>query len=174
MSDGPYGRHGFNSNANAGYGGQGGASYGNPPQGGGGYAAPSYGQSYSGGAASYGGSGGQDYGSQYGSYGGGAPDNYQVCNGCTGIEVDERCLVSTRQSWSSSCLKKFVIHKRFRPGLKIMIFTTLLRHVTEFGHERFLKQTYFFLMAAEEILFCVVSVLIFLAFFTNHVSILKI
>ena len=80
MSDGPYGRHGFNSNANAGYDGQqGGASYGGS-QGGGGYAAPSYGQSY-GGGASYGGSGGQDYGAQYGSYGGGAPDNYQVCSG---------------------------------------------------------------------------------------------
>lgn len=88
MSDGPYGRHGFNSNANAGYGGQGGgASYGNSQQGGGGYAAPSYGQSYGGGAtagASYGASGGQDYGAQYGSYGGGAPDNYQ-----TGAEKDD-------------------------------------------------------------------------------------
>jgi hypothetical protein len=82
MSDGPYGRHGFTSNANAGYGGQGGAaSYGNTQQANaGGYAAPSYGQSY-GGGASYGASGGQDYGSQYGSYGGGAPDNYQVCRG---------------------------------------------------------------------------------------------
>jgi len=78
MSDGPYGRHGFSSNA--GYGG--GASYGDSQQGGGGYAAPSYGQSYSGGA-SYGGTGGQDYSAQYGSYGGGAPDNYQVCRGAT-------------------------------------------------------------------------------------------
>ena len=77
MSDGPYGRHGFNANANAGYGGQsGGASY-SSQGGGGGYSAPSYGQSY-GGGASYGGSGGQDYGSQYGSYGGNTPDNYQV------------------------------------------------------------------------------------------------
>ena len=83
MSDGPYGRHGFN--ANAGYGGQaGGASYGNSQQGGGGgYAAPSYGQAYGGGGASYGASGGQDYGAQYGSYGGGAPDNYQVRRGRT-------------------------------------------------------------------------------------------
>lgn len=79
MSDGPYGRHGFSSNA--GYGG--GASYGDSQQGGGGYAAPSYGQSYSGGA-SYGGTGGQDYSAQYGSYGGGAPDNYQ-----TGGEKDD-------------------------------------------------------------------------------------
>jgi len=84
MSDGPYGRHGFNSNANAGYGGQGdpGASYGNSQQGGAGYSAPSYGQSYGGdgasGGASYGASGGQDYGAQYGAYGGGAPDNYQT------------------------------------------------------------------------------------------------
>jgi len=78
MSDGPYGRHGFSSNANAGYGGQGsGANYGGSQQGGGGYAAPSYDQSY-GGGASYGGSSGQDYSAQYGSYGGGAPDNYQT------------------------------------------------------------------------------------------------
>ncbi|OEU15622.1 hypothetical protein FRACYDRAFT_170314, partial [Fragilariopsis cylindrus CCMP1102] len=94
MSDGPYGRHGFNANANAntGYGGgggggagAGGASYGNSQGGGGGYAAPSYGQSYggasSGGGDSYGSSGGQD---SYGAYGGGAPDNYS-----TGADKDE-------------------------------------------------------------------------------------
>jgi len=93
MSDGPYGRHGFNANANAntGYGGggggagAGGASYGNSQCGGGGYAAPSYGQSYggasSGGGDSYGSSGGQD---SYGAYGGGAPDNYS-----TGADKDE-------------------------------------------------------------------------------------
>lgn len=68
MSDGPYGRHGFN--ANPGYGG---ASYGNAA---GGYAAPSYGQSY--GGASYAAPSPQDsaYGSQYGSYGG--TESYQV------------------------------------------------------------------------------------------------
>jgi len=96
MSDGPYGRHGFNANANTGYGGgaggggaggagAGGASYGNSQGGGGGgYAAPSYGQSYGGassGGASYGASGGQD---SYGAYGGGAPDNYS-----TGADKDE-------------------------------------------------------------------------------------
>jgi hypothetical protein len=71
MSDGPYGRHGYSTNA--GYGG-GGTAYG----GGNAYAAPSYGQSYgaapsSGGAppaASYGGSG-TSYG-DYGAYG--SPD----------------------------------------------------------------------------------------------------
>lgn len=96
MSDGPYGRHGFNANANTGYGGNGppgapggGASYGNSQGGGGGgYAAPSYGQSYGGGVASggtsYGASGGQDYGAQYGAYGGGASDNYS-----TGADKDD-------------------------------------------------------------------------------------
>lgn len=96
MSDGPYGRHGFNANANTGYGGNGppgapggGASYGNSQGGGGGgYAAPSYGQSYGGGGASggtsYGASGGQDYGAQYGAYGGGASDNYS-----TGADKDD-------------------------------------------------------------------------------------
>ena len=74
MSDGPYGRHGFNANA-GGYGG--GASYGNAGGGGGGYAAPSYGQSY-GGGASYSAPSPQDgaYGSQYGAYGGAG--DYQV------------------------------------------------------------------------------------------------
>lgn len=96
MSDGPYGRHGFNANANTGYGGgaggggaggagAGGASYGNSQGGGGGYAAPSYGQSYGGASSgsgdSYGASGGQD---SYGAYGGGAPDNYS-----TGADKDE-------------------------------------------------------------------------------------
>ena len=75
MSEGPYGRHGFN--ANAGYGG-GGAQGGYGGQGGGGgYAAPSYGQGYgqapsSGGAPpayGYGGGGGADYGAY------GAADN---------------------------------------------------------------------------------------------------
>ena len=72
MSDGPYGRHGFNANA-GGYGG--GASYGNAA--GGGYAAPSYGQSY-GAGASYSAPAPQDgaYGSQYGAYGGNGA--YQV------------------------------------------------------------------------------------------------
>lgn len=75
MSDGPYGRHGFN--ANPGYGG--GASYGNT--GGAGYTAPSYGQSYGqsyGGGASYAAPAPQDggYGSQYGAYGG--TESYQV------------------------------------------------------------------------------------------------
>lgn len=77
MSDGPYGRHGFN--ANAGYGG--GASYGG---GGTSYAAPSYGQSYggapnSGGAptASYGTPGGASYG-DYGAYGGAPDSSYGV------------------------------------------------------------------------------------------------
>jgi hypothetical protein len=78
MSDGPYGRHGFN--ANAGYGGGGSASYG----GGNSYAAPSYGQSYgsapsSGGApsaASYGGSG-TSYG-DYGAYGVSSDASYGV------------------------------------------------------------------------------------------------
>lgn len=67
MSDGPYGRHGFN--ANPGYGG---ASYGNAA---GGYATPSYGQSY--GGASYAAPSPQDsaYGSQYGAYGG--TESYQ-------------------------------------------------------------------------------------------------
>ena len=88
MSDGPYGRHGFSSNTNAGYGG------GVPPApSSGGYAAPAYGQpSAPGGAGapgggyaapSYGagGGGGGSYG--YGSYGGGgAPDSYgQVRDG---------------------------------------------------------------------------------------------
>ena len=76
MSDGPYGRHGFNANA-GGYGG--GASYGNAGGGGGGggYAAPSYGQSY-GAGASYSAPSPQDgvYGSQYGAYGGAG--DYQV------------------------------------------------------------------------------------------------
>lgn len=68
MSDGPYGRHGFN--ANPGYGAAGG------------YAAPSYGQNY-GGGASYAAPTPQDggYGSQYGAYGG--TESYQVgwCHG---------------------------------------------------------------------------------------------
>mmetsp|Transcript_19477 Transcript_19477/g.48063 ORF Transcript_19477/g.48063 Transcript_19477/m.48063 type:complete len:371 (+) Transcript_19477:127-1239(+) len=76
MSDGPYGRHGFNANA-GGYGG--GASYGNAGAqgGGGGYAAPSYGQSY---GSSYSAPAPQDsaYGSQYGAYGGGATNDYQA------------------------------------------------------------------------------------------------
>ncbi len=81
MSDGPYGRHGFN--ANPGYGG---ASYGNA---GGGYAAPSYGQSY--GGASYAAPSPQDsaYGSQYGSYGG--TESYQVGGSC------HRRLAATRK-----------------------------------------------------------------------------
>jgi hypothetical protein len=78
MSDGPYGRHGFN--ANAGYGGSGSAGYG----GGNAYTAPSYGQSYgsapsSGGApsaASYGGSG-TSYG-DYGAYGVASDASYGV------------------------------------------------------------------------------------------------
>jgi hypothetical protein len=80
MSDGPYGRHGFNANQ-GGYGG--GASYSQPAGGApaGGYAAPSYG----GGGESYGGGAsysaptpqGGAYGSQYGAYSG-TPDAYQV------------------------------------------------------------------------------------------------
>lgn len=77
MSDGPYGRHGFNANAS--YGGNSGTGYSQ----GAGYSAPSYGQSY-GGGQSYGASGGQDYGAQYGGYGGSAQDNYQ-----TGADNDE-------------------------------------------------------------------------------------
>lgn len=86
MSEGPYGRHGYNASANAGYSGAGDGGYRNsgasPSYGGGapsygnsqggGYAAPSYGQSYGGGAAggsSYGASGGQNYSAQYGGYG---------------------------------------------------------------------------------------------------------
>lgn len=85
MSDGPYGRHGFNSNA-GGYGG-GGASYGNAGNAGaqgGAYAAPSYGQSY---GSSYSAPAPQDsaYGSQYGSYGGGATNDYQVRLGWTTV-----------------------------------------------------------------------------------------
>ena len=81
MSDGPYGRHGFNANpgyggaaGGGGGGGGGGTSYGNA---GGGYAAPSYGQGY-GGGASYAAPAPQDggYGSQYGAYGG--TESYQV------------------------------------------------------------------------------------------------
>jgi hypothetical protein len=76
MSEGPYGRHGFN--ANAGYGG--GQAYG----GGASYSAPSYGQGYGqapssggvpgGAAASYGApAGGNNSYGDYGAYG--APDN---------------------------------------------------------------------------------------------------
>lgn len=74
MSDGPYGRHGFN-NSQQGYGG--GSSY-DYNAGGSGYAAPSYGQSY-GAGASYSAPAPQDggYGSQYGAYGG-AAEGYQV------------------------------------------------------------------------------------------------
>ena len=121
MSDGPYGRHGFSSNANAGYGGQGGgASYGSQ---GGGYAAPSYGQSY-GGGSSYGGAGGQDYGSQYGSYGGGAPDNYQVCNEWIATSKSISIVAARKGShghlpcWKLYA-KRFMIQKRFLTGLKI-------------------------------------------------------
>ena len=69
MSDGPYGRHGFN--ANPGYSAP---SYGGSA--GSGYSAPSYGQSY--GGASYAAPASQDggYGSSYGAYGG--TDSYQV------------------------------------------------------------------------------------------------
>lgn len=86
MSDGPYGRHGFNANA-GGYGG--GDSYGSAPPGGGGYAAPSYGgQSY---GASYSAPSPQDgpaYGSQYGAYGSGAGNDYMVSECIPTIFID--------------------------------------------------------------------------------------
>ena len=76
MSDGPYGRHGFNANQ----GGYGGGAGGAPA---GGYAAPSYGGG-GGGGESYGGGASYSaptpqggYGSQYGAYSG-TPDAYQV------------------------------------------------------------------------------------------------
>jgi hypothetical protein len=62
-SEGPYGRHGFQSNPNGYAGGAaGGASYG------GGYAAPQYGY----GGASYAAPAPASYGSDYGGYSGGA------------------------------------------------------------------------------------------------------
>lgn len=81
MSDGPYGRHGFNANPS-----YGGASYGNAA---GGYAAPSYGQSY--GGASYAAPSPQDssYGSQYGAYGG--TESYQVSCCHVAISVVTGC-----------------------------------------------------------------------------------
>eukprot|EP00980_Cylindrotheca_fusiformis_P020703 scaffold7738_cov133-Cylindrotheca_fusiformis.AAC.12 len=70
MSEGPYGRHGFNANA-GGYGG--GQSYGNAPPAAGGYAAPSYGgQSYGASYSAPSPQGGPAYGSQYGAYGAGS------------------------------------------------------------------------------------------------------
>lgn len=84
-SEGPYGRHGFNSNP-SGYGG-GAGSYSNPPQAGG-YAAPSYG-------------GGQGYGgASYnapapGSGGYGGPPGYDM------VREKQKCVVSIIRPWSN-------------------------------------------------------------------------
>lgn len=95
MSEGPYGRHGFNANPGYGGGAGGGASYGGAA--GGGYAAPSYGQSYGqnyGGGASYAAPAPQDggYGSQYGAYGG--TESYQVCR--FALESSRRAVIVGR------------------------------------------------------------------------------
>lgn len=75
-SEGPYGRHGFQSNpGGGGYGG--GASYGGGAPAGGAYMAPSYGGGY-GGGASYAAPSPQGYGGDYGGYSAQGSGDYMV------------------------------------------------------------------------------------------------